>query len=112
MNANYTYPRLVVSEWTSLEKGVHTGPVLRLGIVYVIAEAGKLVVKMVARRTHHRTLHEENREASVSVTARSCGDPVSDTCLLLLQRVRTGKGWANVMWDNAASQTAKLKRKC
>ena len=54
-------------------------------------------------RTHHRTLHEENREASVSVTASSCGDPLSDTCLLLLQRVRTGKGWANVMWDNAAS---------
>ena len=69
----------------------------------MIVEEGKLVVKMVARRTHHRTLHEENREASVSVTARSCGDPVSDTCLLLLQRVRTGKGWANVMWDNAAS---------
>ena len=45
------------------------------------------------KRTHHRTLHEENREASVSVTA----------CVLLLQRVRTGKGWANVMWDNAAS---------
>ena len=57
MNANYTYPRLVVSEWTSLEKGVHTGPVLRLGIVYVIAEAGKLVVKMVAqgRITEHYT---------------------------------------------------------
>ena len=54
-------------------------------------------------RTHHKTLHEENREASVSVTASSCGDPLSDTCLLLLQRVRTGKGWANVMWDNAAS---------
>ena len=27
MNANYTYPRLVVSEWTCLEKGVHAGPV-------------------------------------------------------------------------------------
>ena len=54
-------------------------------------------------RTHHKTLHEENRGASVSVTASSCGDPLSDTCLLLLQRVRTGKGWANVMWDNAAS---------
>ena len=48
-------------------------------------------------RTHHRTLHEENREASVSVTASSFGDPLSDTCLLLHQRVRTGKGWANVM---------------
>ena len=54
-------------------------------------------------RTHHRTLHEENRKASVSVTASSRRDPLSDTCLLLLQRVRTGKGWANVMWDNAAS---------
>ena len=53
-------------------------------------------------RTHHKTLHEENQEASVSVTASSCGDPLSDTCLLL-QRVRTGKGWANVMWDNATS---------
>ena len=47
-------------------------------------------------------LHEENRETSVSVRASSCGDPSSDTCLLL-QRVRTKKGWANVMWDNAAS---------
>ena len=27
MNASYTYPRLVVSEWTCLEKGVHAGPV-------------------------------------------------------------------------------------
>ena len=27
MKANYTHPRLVVSEWTCLEKGVHAGPV-------------------------------------------------------------------------------------
>lgn len=25
MNANYTYPKLVVSEWTCLERGVHAG---------------------------------------------------------------------------------------
>ena len=57
MNANYTYPRLVVSKWTCLEKRVHAGLARRLGIVYVIAEAGKLVVKMVAqgRITEHYT---------------------------------------------------------
>ena len=43
------------------------------------AEAGKLVVRMIAQGHNHRTLHEENWEASVSVTASSCGDPLSDT---------------------------------
>ena len=37
---------------------MHTGPLSRLGIVSVITEAGKLVVK---------TLHEENRQVSVFV---------------------------------------------
>ena len=27
----------------------------------------------------------------------------SDTHLLQLQKIKTKKGWANVMWDNAAS---------
>ena len=65
--------------------------------------SGKACGENGCTTTHHRTLQEENREASVSVTASSCGDPLSDTCLLLLQRVRTGKGWANVMWDNVAA---------
>ena len=103
MNANYTYPRLVVSEWTSLEKGVHVGPFLKIGHCLHDCRSRKACGENGCTRTHHRTLHEENREASVSVTASSCGDPSSDTCLLLLQRVRTGKDWANVMWDNAAS---------
>lgn len=54
-------------------------------------------------RTHHRTLHEENQEINVSATASACSYPANDTCLLLLQSVKTMNGWANVMWDNAAS---------
>ena len=103
MNANYTYPRLVMSEWTSSEKRVHVGPFLKIGHCLHDCRSRKACGENGCTRTHHRTLHEENWEASVSVTASSCGDPSSNTCLLLLQRVRTGKGWANVMWDNAAS---------
>ena len=73
--------------------------------------SGKACGENGCTRTHHRTLQEENREASVSVTASSCGDPLSDTCLLLLQRVRTGKGWANVMWDNVAALSTNSKAK-
>ena len=54
-------------------------------------------------RTHHRTLHEKNQEIYVSATASACSNAASETCLLLLQRVKTMNGWANVMWDNAAS---------
>ena len=54
-------------------------------------------------RTHHRTIHGESSAANVSATANTCSDPARDTCLLQLQRIKTKKGWANVMWDNAAS---------
>ena len=54
-------------------------------------------------RTHHRTIHGESSAANVSATANTCSNPARDTCLLQLQRIKTKKGWANVMWDNAAS---------
>ena len=52
---------------------------------------------------HHRTLHKEKQGVSVSAAASMCSNMASDTCLLQLQRIKTKKGWANVMWDNAAS---------
>ena len=48
-------------------------------------------------RTHHRTLHEESQEICSNTSSPS------DTCLLLMQSVKTKNEWANVMWDNAAS---------
>ena len=54
-------------------------------------------------RTYHRTTHGESSAANVSATENTCSNPARDTCLLQLQRVKTKKGWANVMWDNAAS---------
>ena len=32
-----------------------------------------------------------------------CNNRDVDTCLLQVQRIRTKKGWANVLWDNGAS---------
>ena len=56
-------------------------------------------------RTHHRTLHGESQEMNVSATVSGCSNTstLSDTCLLLMQSVKTKNGWANVMWNNAAS---------
>ena len=63
----------------------------------------KACVENGCTRTHHKTLHEEKQEARVSVRACSCCEPFSDTCLLLLQRIRTRRGCVNVVWDNATS---------
>ena len=56
-------------------------------------------------RKHHPSI-KKNKEsipqqgvASVNV----CYNSNIDTCLLQIQRVKTKKGTANVMWDNAAS---------
>ena len=56
-------------------------------------------------RTHHRTLQGESQEMNVFATASACSNTStpSDTCLLLMQSVKTKNGWANVMWDSAAS---------
>ena len=50
---------------------------------------------------HHRTLHEERKE--VTVSANICSNSQIDSCLLQLQRIKTKRGYVNVMWDNAAS---------
>ena len=63
----------------------------------------KVCGEMGCTRTHHRTLHGESHEVNVSSTTSACSKAPSDTCLLLLQRVKTKAGWANVMWDNASS---------
>ena len=59
---------------------------------------------------HHKSLHEDERRtsptpaniASASGPASICSN-FEDTCLLQIQRIRTKRGWANVMWDSAAS---------
>ena len=49
--------------------------------------------------THHKTIHTERKKGAIS----ACGDMTNSTCLLQIQRIKTGRGWANVLWDNAAS---------
>ena len=66
---------------------------------------------------HYETLHKEKQGVSVSA-ASVCSNMASDTHLLQLQKIKTKKGWANVMWDNAASlcsitnTKAKAKKLC
>ena len=65
------------------------------------------------KRTHHSTLHQEKKEEpspkqeetppSVSGTASVCDSTDVDTCLLQIQKIRSPKGWVNVLWDNGAS---------
>lgn len=56
-------------------------------------------------RKHHPSIHEndESTPQQASASANVCSDSNVDTCLLQVQRVKTRKGTANVMWDNAAS---------
>ena len=54
-------------------------------------------------KKHHVTLHEEKQEVDVPASANMCNNRDVDTCLLQVQRIRTKKGWANVLWDNRAS---------
>lgn len=56
---------------------------------------------------HHVTLHEdkpaETEAPEISGASSTCTDQLGDTCLLQIQRVRTPRGWVNVLWDNASS---------
>ena len=54
-------------------------------------------------RTHHKTIHSEAVLINVSATASACSSSLRGTCLLQVQRIRTKKGWVNVMWDSGAS---------
>ena len=54
-------------------------------------------------KKHHATLHEEKQEADVRASANMCNNRDVDSCLLQVQRIRTKKGWANVLWNNGAS---------
>lgn len=54
-------------------------------------------------RTYHKTIHSEATPINVSATASAYSSSLRDTCLLQVQRIRTKKGWANVVWDNGVS---------
>ena len=54
-------------------------------------------------RTHQKTIHSEATPINVSATASACSSPLRGTCLLQVQKIKTKKEWANVMWDNGAS---------
>ena len=54
-------------------------------------------------RTHQKTIHSEAAPINVSATASACSSSLRGTCLLQVQRIRTKKGWVNVMWDSGAS---------
>ena len=59
------------------------------------------------KRTHHSTLHQEKKEEpspkqeetppSVTGTASVCDSTDADTCLLQIQKIRSPKGWVNVL---------------
>ena len=50
-----------------------------------------------------RNYRQEEQEVDVPAFANMCNNRDVDTCLLQVQRIRTKKGWANVLWDNGAS---------
>ena len=50
-----------------------------------------------------RNYRQEEQEVDVPASANMCNNRDVDTCLLQVQRIRTKKGWANVLWDNGAS---------
>ena len=55
-------------------------------------------------RKHHPSIHEtEETPQQVSASVSVCHKTKIDTCLLQVQRVKTKRGEANIMWDNAAS---------
>ena len=47
---------------------------------------------------HHATLHEEKQEVDVLASTNMCNNRGVETCLLQVQRIRTQKEWANVLW--------------
>ena len=53
---------------------------------------------------HHKTLHQdEKKTGSATGSASLCNKPMTDLCLLQLQKIPTKRGWANVLWDSGAS---------
>ena len=52
--------------------------------------------------THHKSIHDEVPVA-VSASTSACNAKANETCLLQLQKIKTKKGYANVMWYNASS---------
>ena len=77
--------------WSCLKRGHRIHDCKRKGNCGINDCAGK----------HHRTIHEERKE--VTASANICSNSQIDTCLLQLQRIKTKRGYVNVMWDNAAS---------
>ena len=77
--------------WSCLKRGHRIHDCKRKGNCGINDCAGK----------HHRTIHEERKE--VTASANICSNSHIDTCLLQLQRIKTKRGYVNVMWDNAAS---------
>lgn len=51
--------------------------------------------------THHKTIHADESNNEISGCGNTC--TANRTCLLQVQRIKTSNGWANVLWDNAAS---------
>ena len=49
---------------------------------------------------HHKTIHTERKYGGTSACEKTSDD---SGCLLQIQRIKAGKGWMNVLWDNAAS---------
>ncbi|XP_068696785.1 uncharacterized protein [Montipora foliosa] len=77
--------------WSCLKRGHRIHDCKRKGNCGINDCAGK----------HHRTIHEERKE--VTASANICSNSQIGTCLLQLQRIKTKRGYVNVMWDNAAS---------
>lgn len=57
------------------------------------------------KKKHHPTLHEEDQTETPSASAISsaCSHGGNETCILQLQQIKTSRGHANVLWDNASS---------
>ncbi|XP_068692579.1 uncharacterized protein [Montipora foliosa] len=76
--------------WSCLKRGHHVHDCKRKRNCGINDCAGK----------HHRAIHQERKE--VTASANVCSNSQIDTCLLQLQRIKTKRGYVNVMWDNVA----------
>ena len=59
---------------------------------------------------HHPTLHDDDKPITESVrssevlgSASACNTAEGYSCLLQVQKIKSRRGWVNVMWDSAAS---------
>lgn len=96
---NFYLSKSVEERFNLLKDKLACWSCLRVGHRLAECKRRKACGENGCKGTHHKTIHMERKNGIAS----ACGDMANSTCLLQIQRVKTNKGWANVLWDNAAS---------